>query len=38
MLLPATSNDPHYQTYVEAFLQALEQSGWTIGHSLAPTK
>ena len=34
MLLPATSNDPQYQTYVEAFLQALEQSGWTIGRNV----
>jgi putative ABC transport system substrate-binding protein len=31
ILLPATSEDSQYQTWVGAFLQALALLGWTIG-------
>jgi putative ABC transport system substrate-binding protein len=34
VLLPAASDDPAYQTWVGAFLQALAQSGWTIGRNV----
>jgi putative tryptophan/tyrosine transport system substrate-binding protein len=34
MILPATSDDPEFQTWVAAFLQGLAQSGWTIGHNV----
>src|SRR3954467_5382829 len=34
MILPATSDDPEFQTWVEAFLQGLAQLGWTIGHNV----
>jgi ABC-type uncharacterized transport system substrate-binding protein len=31
VLLPATSDDLEYQTWVGSFLQGLQQAGWTIG-------
>src|SRR5215203_2030966 len=34
MILPATSDDPEFQSWVEAFLQGLAQLGWTIGHNV----
>ena len=33
VLLPAAANDPDYQAWFGAFLQALAQSGWTIGRN-----
>ena len=33
MILPAASDDPEFQSWVEAFLQGLAQLGWTIGHN-----
>src|SRR5262245_37509957 len=44
VLLPGIANDPDYQAWFGAFLQALAQSAWTIGHNLridtrwAPTR
>jgi len=34
VLLPATSDDAQYQAWFGAFLQALGQSGWTIGRNV----
>ena len=34
VLLPATAGDSRFQTFVGAFLQALAQSGWTIGRNV----
>ena len=34
ILLPATADDPQYQTLVGAFLQALALLGWTIGRNV----
>ena len=34
MLLPGASDDAEYQTRVGAFLQALQQLGWTIGRNV----
>jgi putative ABC transport system substrate-binding protein len=34
VLLPATANDPEYQAWFGAFLQALAQLGWTIGRNV----
>ena len=34
MILPAAANDAEFQTWVGAFLQALAQLGWTIGHNV----
>jgi putative ABC transport system substrate-binding protein len=34
VLLPSVANDPEYQARVGAFLQALQQSGWSIGDNL----
>ena len=34
VLLPATADDAEFQTWVGAFLQALAQLGWTIGHNV----
>src|SRR5437660_11418529 len=34
VLLPAAADDPDYQAWIGAFLQALAQSGWTIGHNV----
>jgi putative ABC transport system substrate-binding protein len=34
VLLPATTDDPQYQTWFGAFLQGLQQSGWTIGRNV----
>jgi putative tryptophan/tyrosine transport system substrate-binding protein len=34
MILPATSDDPEFQSWVEAFLGGLAQLGWTIGHNV----
>ena len=34
ILLPAAADQPVFQRRVEAFLQALGQSGWNIGHNL----
>ena len=34
MLLPATADDPQFQTWVGAFLQGLALLGWTIGRNV----
>ena len=34
VLLPATADDAHYQTWFGAFLQGLEPLGWTIGRDV----
>jgi putative tryptophan/tyrosine transport system substrate-binding protein len=34
VLLPAAADDTQYQTWFGAFLQGLEQSGWTIGRNV----
>src|SRR5262245_20026093 len=34
VLLPAAANDPDFQTWLGAFLQALGQLGWAIGANL----
>jgi putative ABC transport system substrate-binding protein len=34
VLIPAAADAPHFQTFVGAFLQALAQSGWTIGRNV----
>lgn len=34
VILPATADDMEFQTFLGAFLQALAQLGWTIGHNL----
>ena len=34
VLLPATSENLDYQTWVGSFLQGLQQSGWTIGRNV----
>jgi ABC-type uncharacterized transport system substrate-binding protein len=34
VLLPATADDPQFQTWVGAFLQGLGQLGWTIGRNV----
>ncbi len=34
ILLPAAANDPQYQTRIDAFLQGLQQLGWSIGRNL----
>ena len=34
VLLPATANNPQFQTRVAVFLQGLGQFGWTIGRNL----
>src|SRR5262249_44960725 len=34
VLLPATPDDTHYQTWLGAFLQGLTQSGWNIGQNV----
>ena len=34
ILLPATADDASYQPRVGAFLQGLQQSGWTIGRNV----
>ena len=34
ILLPAAADDTEYQSWLGAFLQRLEQLGWTIGLSL----
>ena len=34
ILVPATADDLDYQGWVGAFLQGLQQSGWTIGRNL----
>ena len=34
LLLPASADNPAYQIWVGAFLQALAQSGWVIGRNL----
>jgi putative tryptophan/tyrosine transport system substrate-binding protein len=34
VLLPATADDAEYQARVGAFLQGLEQSGWSIGRNV----
>ena len=33
-LVPATSDDPDYQSWIGAFQQALAQSGWIIGRNV----
>jgi putative tryptophan/tyrosine transport system substrate-binding protein len=33
VLLPATADDPDFQARVGAFLQGLQQSGWSIGRN-----
>jgi putative tryptophan/tyrosine transport system substrate-binding protein len=34
LLLPQTADDPHFQTWIGAFLQALALLGWTIGRNV----
>jgi hypothetical protein len=34
VLLPATADDAEFQARVGAFLQGLQQSGWSIGPAL----
>jgi putative ABC transport system substrate-binding protein len=34
VLLPATANDPEFQTRVNAFTQELQQLGWSIGRNV----
>jgi putative ABC transport system substrate-binding protein len=34
VLLPAAANDPDYQAWFGAFLQALAELGWTIGRNV----
>jgi putative ABC transport system substrate-binding protein len=34
IILPASADDRDFQTWVEAFLQALAQLGWTIGNNV----
>src|SRR4029453_5226295 len=34
VLLPATADDPVWQTRFGAFLQGLQQSGWSIGQNV----
>src|SRR5262249_1809167 len=34
VLLNATADNPYFQTWVEAFLQGLQQSGWSIGQNV----
>ena len=34
IILPAAADDAEYQAWVGAFLQALAQLGWTIGHNV----
>jgi len=34
VLLPAASDDPEFQARVGAFLQGLQQAGWTIGRNV----
>ena len=34
VLLPATADDPEFQARVGAFLQGLQQLGWTIGRNV----
>src|SRR5262245_36850024 len=34
VLLPTVSDNPQFQARVGAFLQGLQQSGWTIGHNV----
>ena len=34
MLIPAATDDPVYKAYLSAFLQGLQQSGWTIGRNV----
>jgi putative tryptophan/tyrosine transport system substrate-binding protein len=34
IILPATADDPEFQTRVGAFLQGLQQLGWTIGRNV----
>jgi putative ABC transport system substrate-binding protein len=34
VLLPAAADDAEFQTRVGAFLEGLQQSGWTIGQNV----
>src|SRR3954468_947900 len=34
IILPATSDDAEFQTWLKAFLHGLAQLGWTIGHNV----
>ena len=34
MLMPGTADNPEFQTRVGAFLQGLQQSGWSIGRNV----
>jgi putative tryptophan/tyrosine transport system substrate-binding protein len=34
VLMPATADNPEFQAWVGAFLQGLQQSGWTIGRNV----
>jgi hypothetical protein len=34
VLLPAVADDSEFQTLVSAFLQGLQQLGWTDGHNV----
>jgi hypothetical protein len=35
VLMLATNDDAEYQARLGAFLQGLQQSGWTIGHNVS---
>src|SRR5205085_9116809 len=34
IILPAASDDPRFQSYIGAFLQGLQQAGWSIGRNV----
>ena len=34
IILPATADDERFQTFVGAFLQELQSSGWSIGRNV----
>src|SRR5262245_14127880 len=34
VLLPATADDPRFQTFVGAFLQEMQNLGWSIGRNV----
>src|SRR5262249_8345677 len=34
LLLPTTSDDPDYQVRVGAFVQGLQETGWSIGRNI----
>ena len=38
ILLPAAANEAQFQTWIEAFLQGLQQAGWATGNVLIDTR